>query len=1566
MGKNGSGKLSQWAKIKIVCKVVRGKLQKAHTMGYLTVPGQQGGRGLSRLSTSCPSLNVEGEEGDDEDTPSCKSNIGSPQLTTITTASVSRGSTSSTGVGVGVGVVPMAGGCSSDSSSRAASRAGSRRGSARSSRSEDGENSTTPTTPNTPVTSTSLDDTHLCPDTPKIRVNDSTPTGSEEFLDTRKVRTGSTSDCRRRSWSGLSDDEKKRTRQRSMSLSSVDSDAEEAFYDAEEGANNQGSDGVDGNCRRRAAEKQRSFSGSSSPVTYAGRGGTSSTHSLNDVHLQDKRTTISSSEKPRLLAPRLTLQKSISTPSILAGVTAKPQEQQPQSSYQYEDETASSKRRKRGSIFFRKKKDKLKKSSHQFVSVCYSNSATCDVCSKSMTNKPALRCETCQVCVHVNSCKDQISDCSKLKNPKLILLAAGLTTLVIQKQGGTAGLTSNTKSASLGSNAGVGLVGVGSLSSSSGGKGQPTTRSRSSVTHSSSPTRPHSVATPSGCVASPVRRLSGFSQWKRVATKLGVNKVTSEEKDGDPLHDVPDANMLGTNSASMESLDDDNEESSWDEIDPGDPDLKLLEKEPELWVNTVDKELVSSLTEKQVKKQEHIYELIITEKHHCSMLKVMKKLFVEGMAKELGMQERQIKQIFPCIDELLNIHCAFLRRLRLVQRENKYIEVIGNLLLDQFSGENAYGFKEAYGLFCSQHQDAVSYYKDILKTDRRFQAFIRQRSSHPLMKKKGIPECILFVTQRVTKYPLILEALSKYSKDSQLELEMLQSALEQVKDILVNINAQVAEKERKQRLLEIYHKIDAKSSAMYKEQKFKKSDLLSSSRKLKFEGTAVLSQQRGKSVLVQVVVLSNLVFFLQENNQKYYFVSPDSKVGKYRAGVIPLEKLIVREKAGQDSRAIYLINSKRNAEMFELECSHPKDKRIWIESIKEAIDQCPDEDEAGETAGENNKLQEANHEKIKELTGLLQMKDKEIARVCDDKMNILAELMELLGQENDLPPAPQYRAMLEENQLDPNAAKDLINNSLNEALKLISGACGWGTNLSRSVSSVGEHQSDAYVSPSLPKRAETFGGFDNSSKDNQSLLAKQMGGKKKKDSRVSLTSAGTESEASEQYKNRRPSNTTLAPRNSQDNLSVGSTTTVSSIISGGDGSQQQQAASRLVQCLQTALVLSHHQLTQYDLLRSKVIVGGASIDGRFRHSQKLEELRNIQEQISHERAQWNKERDAQEKWISEKKTELQKLQEHLRREQQDVEGQRETLYRKLEALKTQGIILSPTLAVYTSTPAGAAHDTHEASGALVPTEGATIIQSSPHTSPTGTTPAPRPRADHKHRNSATSLAALIKRDSNPSLPTHLISAANQQKASSVSVKQQLPMKLAKLGGSGGSSSGGGSSSPNQDRPDHKAPPSSSSVDHRTPHLSPSSSAGVQQILPLKLSEKQGEHKGSRMTVGYQRLASPPPSLQEPSSHGPPSHQRTGSSPATLQNGSPTAASPGAYVTSSSSHSSKAARTNTYPKLATKPTAAVIASRSSSGAEVSSSIQRTGDDLGSSTRPGQRMKDPDTNQDIIFF
>ena len=78
------------------------------------------------------------------------------------------------------------------------------------------------------------------------------------------------------------------------------------------------------------------------------------------------------------------------------------------------------------------------------------------------------------------------------------------------------------------------------------------------------------------------------------------------------------------------------------------------------------------------------------------------------MMYELGLKDSVVKGIFPCLDEMITIHFSFLWRLRERQRQGRFIACIGDLLLEQFVGDNAQGFKDAYGLFCSRHQDAVS------------------------------------------------------------------------------------------------------------------------------------------------------------------------------------------------------------------------------------------------------------------------------------------------------------------------------------------------------------------------------------------------------------------------------------------------------------------------------------------------------------------------------------------------------------------------------------------------------------------------------------------------------------------------------------------------------------------------------------------------------------------------------------------------------------------------------------------------------------------------------------------
>lgn len=149
-------------------------------------------------------------------------------------------------------------------------------------------------------------------------------------------------------------------------------------------------------------------------------------------------------------------------------------------------------------------------------------------------------------------------------------------------------------------------------------------------------------------------------------------------------------------------------------------------------------------------------------------------------------------------------------------------------------------------------------------------------------------------------------------------------------------------------------------------------------------------QGRSKMLTVLVVVLSDCLFFLQENSHKYSFFNPENKasrvkeIGKenfnekeknfLKAGVVTLQKLLIREKAGSsDSRGIYIISSNpANPEMYELKVQSPKDKNHWIQSIRAAVVDCPSEDSKADdnmTADQKQKNIDEKQATIRELIG---------------------------------------------------------------------------------------------------------------------------------------------------------------------------------------------------------------------------------------------------------------------------------------------------------------------------------------------------------------------------------------------------------------------------------------------------------------------------------------------------------------------------------------------------------------------------------------------------------------------
>ncbi|XP_074605535.1 rho guanine nucleotide exchange factor 18 cysts isoform X11 [Brevipalpus obovatus] len=1101
---------------------------------------------------------------------------------------------------------------------------------------------------------------------------------------------------------------------------------------------------------------------------------------------------------------KTTLHKSVSTPSILGAHesgeenrSSLKEKREKNLSYasnqESDDEKSISKRKKRGSLFFRKKKGKdkekeIKKSPHQFVSVSFSIPALCDVCKKSLSNKTAIKCENCMVTVHDSSCKDQILDCNKFrlaKKPNHLALNTKDKTFspMLQVPPGRT-LASSNRIRLLIDSSGVVIpaksVASGSKNSSPTSSVKEKKSSLSGFTKSSSS---HGSSSESASSNTNKPSITGSSS---------PSKVICEDKELDTGEDGH-SNIIEANSGSMESLDESTQAEITTSIFEDDNVLRLLEEEPESWTTNVDKKILKRLKDKEIKRQEVIHELIITEKHHCLTLKIMQELYAQGMIKELHMTKDMVERIFPCLEDLLETHSTFLRKLRERQSSSSVIDNIGDIILDQFSGQNGEKMRIFYGQFCSQHKEALSLYKDILKTDRKFQSFVKKYCYQPLCKTRGIPECILLITQRITKYPLLIDSLIKTTRDTKNDWVDLKDAIKCIREIINRVDAQVAEKEKEIRLLQIYNRIDAKSTAMFKKEKFRKSDLLSNNRKLRQEFIVAWKSARGKIVDVIAVILSDVILLLQETNGKYHFCSLDNK-----SGVVALQKLLVREKAGQSSKGVYLISSNpKEPEMYELICPTAKEQKLLIEQIREAVDVCPTEYETSGSEFEEKKVEEARKAKVRELLNSMYEKDAKIAQTCEDKMKVFADIMELMGIETEGIDFIKYVPIMEEN-----CSHETVLNVANEAFKIAHNLYISGTNLCRSVSSAGEHHSDAFVSPILPKRAETFGGFDNALKDQgnglNSLKKKliqlkdgTLGGTKECDS--SDDKKGTESEINS-------STSTLGPNTSQINVCPPSDTFLQIRGSGGDirrssgpllgkcssGTSSPEKIQRrslvttpttstqslfsnitntlaptsptlltapgtcpsaptissailplydpsdIYRLSTTPLLMTQgkdqliqiaelqHQVNlimcsfnyqqslfenmRYQLIESQTKLiqmqreNGSLPSGRegtsslcsstsssfkgdrrsvYRPEQGLEELRNLQEQLRIDKSNWQKKLSEEKESLEEERKSLETIKQQIKQEQKDIDDQREKLYRKLEALQKEGIILSP-------------------------------------------------------------------------------------------------------------------------------------------------------------------------------------------------------------------------------------------------------------------------------------------------
>uniref|UniRef100_A0A7N6B899 Rho guanine nucleotide exchange factor (GEF) 1a n=1 Tax=Anabas testudineus TaxID=64144 RepID=A0A7N6B899_ANATE len=593
---------------------------------------------------------------------------------------------------------------------------------------------------------------------------------------------------------------------------------------------------------------------------------------------------------------------------------------------------------------------------HLFTSLTVSGTTLCTACNKSITAKEALSCPTCNVTIH-NRCRDTLPNCAKMKQRVSHRLRHKST------------------------------------------RNSPGMRER-----------PTSAIYPSESFRQTLlgsrRGRSSLSLSKSVST----NNIVGTLNDDSPLglrrilSQSTDSLSFRARAMSMESLNDDGDYTSMlEEIEIEGQDFKA-----DSWSMAVDSSYLHTHRKNDIKRQDVIYELIQTELHHMRTLYIMERVFRQNMLDELQLDPSTVHVMFPCLDHLIRIHSHFLAQL--LQRRNNSLQPgscrnftihqLGDILLEQFSGQCADDMQKTYAEFCSRHLKAVKLYKELLARDKRFQCFIRVRQTNhdyvksclkslftvsvslqrvsrgPLLRCHGVQECILLVTQRIFKYPVLIQRILDNTTEDEEEASSLAYCLTMVRELLSSIDQQMEDLEKTQRLQEIQSKLDPRAEARVRDGGiFKAGELFR--RRLVHEGTLFWKTPGSRLKDIQVLLMTDILVFLQEKDQRYIFPSMD------KPPVVSLQNLIVRDIANQE-RGMFIISDSSPPEMYEFHAANaPTHEFPLIETEYKAH--------------------------LRRLKADLQQKDREMLELLQERVTLFCELAERTSSQDGLqPPITRY------------------------------------------------------------------------------------------------------------------------------------------------------------------------------------------------------------------------------------------------------------------------------------------------------------------------------------------------------------------------------------------------------------------------------------------------------------------------------------------------------------------------------------------------------------------------------
>ncbi|XP_071095641.1 rho guanine nucleotide exchange factor 11-like isoform X10 [Haliotis cracherodii] len=382
------------------------------------------------------------------------------------------------------------------------------------------------------------------------------------------------------------------------------------------------------------------------------------------------------------------------------------------------------------------------------------------------------------------------------------------------------------------------------------------------------------------------------------------------------------------------------------ELIAADSDLDVESDLPSL-KSLLGDDVIKKLKPKEKKRQEVLNELFYTERAHVRSLKIIDMLFHRPMAVEGGHHELA-RYLFPNLDQMIELHRELNNQMKRRRQENPVVTRVADLLLSRFDGENGEIFRQACAEYCRNQSFALENLKKVQRKEQRLSQFLNEAESSPLCRRLQLKDLMPAQMQRLTKYPLLIDNLMKYTQANSEEHSQLERARDRSRQILAYVNQAVKDCENYHQLRLIQKRIDKRPienmSSHHSYEEMKNLDV--TQHKLVHDGVLSMKLRSHRMMDVHVVLLENIMVLLQKQDDKLVLCQSNAQSSraedKYvntHSPLLKLQNLLARNVA-TDKKAFFVVNTENSGpQIYEFVAPTQDERKKWMKYINDSVEE---------------------------------------------------------------------------------------------------------------------------------------------------------------------------------------------------------------------------------------------------------------------------------------------------------------------------------------------------------------------------------------------------------------------------------------------------------------------------------------------------------------------------------------------------------------------------------------------------------------------------------------------------